>query len=164
MSNSKIEPDLFREAWSNFATGVTIVTTPEARSDGGAVHGMTANGVASVSLDPPLALAVIGHERNTHPLIVSNERFGISILGSCQVEVARHYTLALEERKLNPNPATVILGKSRVIAGALAAMDCALVESYEAGDHTIFVGLVEGVAIGEGRPLVYFRRRFSELG
>ena len=163
MSKSKIEADLFRKAWSNFATGVTIVTTAEVDGHSDAVHGMTANGVTSVSLDPPLALAVIGHERNTHPLIVSNERFGISILAAGQEDVARHYTMAWEERRLKPSPDTLVLGRSCVIAGALAAMDCALVESYESGDHTIFVGRVEEIAIGEGKPLLYFRRGFREL-
>ena len=163
MSKRKIDADLFRKAWSHFATGVTIVTTPEADGLEGAVHGMTANGVASVSLEPPLALAVIGHERNTHPLIVSNERFGISILAAGQEAVAHHFTMAWEERKLNPSPATLVLGQSRVIAGALAAMDCALVESYESGDHTIFVGRVEEIVIGDGEPLVYFRRGFWGL-
>ena len=158
-----VASNTLREAWSNFATGVTIVTTQESGGEGSAVHGMTANSVASVSLEPPLALAVIGHERNTHPLIVANERFGISILADHQAEVARHYALAWEERKRVSHPATVALGKSQVISGALAAMDCALVESYESGDHTIFIGRVEDIVISEGAPLLYFRRGFAQL-
>jgi flavin reductase (DIM6/NTAB) family NADH-FMN oxidoreductase RutF len=43
-------PSRLRKAMGRFATGVTIVTT--AQRD--LVHGMTANGVMSVSLDPPL--------------------------------------------------------------------------------------------------------------
>ena len=161
MDGCKIGSVEFRRAWSNFVTGVTVVTTQE--SDGGEVHGMTANGVASVSLEPPLALVIIGHERNTHPLIVRNRRFGISVLSAEQSEVARHYTMAFEERRLLAQPATVALGRSRVISGALAAMDCRLVESYESGDHTIFVGEIEGLEIGDGAPLVYFRSQFVSL-
>ena len=50
MANTEVTADLFRSAWSNFATGVTVISTTEV--DGG-VHGMTANSVTSVSLEPP---------------------------------------------------------------------------------------------------------------
>ena len=163
MAVANVTPDLFRRAWSNFATGVTVVTTRESDSESDVVHGMTANGVASVSLEPPLALVVIGHGRNTHPLIMHNRRFGISVLASDQTHVARHYTIAWEERRQLPPPEMVSLGHSRVISGALATMDCRLVESYEAGDHTIFVGQVEAIGIGAGDPLLYYRSGFAAL-
>jgi flavin reductase (DIM6/NTAB) family NADH-FMN oxidoreductase RutF len=31
------------------------------------------------------------------------------------------------------------------------------------GDHTIFVGRVESVGIGEGEPLLYYRGRYHQL-
>lgn len=165
-----VTSDTFREAWSHFATGVTVVTTLESDADeagdsgsGVTVHGMTANGVASVSLEPPLALVVIAHERNTHPLVTRNRRFGISVLSARQEAVARHYTLAWEERRHLEPPAMERLGSSMVVDGALSAMDCRLQESYAAGDHTIFVGRVEAVKVGSGEPLVYHRRTFATL-
>lgn len=160
MAIRDITTEIFRSAWSNFATGVTIITTKE---NDDIVHGMTANGVASVSLEPPLALVIIGHERNTHPLIVKNLRFGISILSSQQQQIARHYTIPYEKRlKLDP-PQTEALGDSRVISGALTTMDCRVVDSYNAGDHTIFIGQVENINIGKGTPLLYFHSSFTEL-
>ena len=69
MANTEVTADLFRSAWSNFATGVTVISTTEV--DGG-VHGMTANSVTSVSLEPPLALITIAHERNSYPLVKQN--------------------------------------------------------------------------------------------
>ena len=51
-----------RKIMGQFATGVTIVTT-----DGEAgPHGLTANAVASLSLDPPLVLVAI--EKRAHSL------------------------------------------------------------------------------------------------
>ena len=47
-----VEPKRFRDVMGHFATGVTVVT---ATDDDGPV-GMTANAVASLSLDPLLAL------------------------------------------------------------------------------------------------------------
>lgn len=44
----------FRSVMGHFASGVTIVTTV-----GGHCHGMTANAVTSVSLDPPMILVCV---------------------------------------------------------------------------------------------------------
>ncbi len=162
MTESNVTPDLFRKAWSNFATGVTVITTREANGSDG-VHGMTANGVASVSLVPPLALAVIAHGRNTHPLVSRNLRFGLSVLATDQAPVARHFTVPAEARASMDPVATVELGKSAVIAGALTAMDCRVVQSIESGDHTIFIAEVEEIKLNRGEPLIYFRSEFAEL-
>lgn len=161
MPETGITTDLFRAAWSKFATGVTVITTPEL--DGSGVHGMTANGVASVSLDPLLVLAIVGHDRNSFPLLVANRRFGISVLTLDQRGVARHFTVPDEIRETLPPPPTETLGKSTVIAGALAAMDCRVTEAFQAGDHTVFIAEVEKIKIGYGHPLIFFESHFAEL-
>ena len=150
----------FRRAWSKFATGVAVITTVE---PGGAVHGMTANGVTSVSLSPPMALLCVGHERNTYRLIKSNGRFGINILSSGQQGVASHYAQPPEKR----DPATRFdfedLGKTPVLKGALASMDCKVVAAHESGDHTIFVAEVEHIKVGDGEPLLWYAGSFGDL-
>jgi flavin reductase (DIM6/NTAB) family NADH-FMN oxidoreductase RutF len=45
----------------------------------------------------------------------------------------------------------------------LATLECRLVETLEAGDHTIFVGLVESASVAGGRPLVYFHGAYHSL-
>ena len=124
---------------------------------------MTANGVVSVSLEPPLALASVGHNRNSHPLIQVNRRFGISILTTRQRHIATHYTRPPEERTPDPDIIFRELGGSSVIQGALAAMDCALVSEHVEGDHTIFVGRVEAIELGEGDPLLWYRGQFGDF-
>ena len=124
---------------------------------------MTANSVASVSLDPPLVVAIIGHERNSFPLVASNGRFGISVLTQDQRGVARHFTVPKNIRETLPQPLTCALGHSTVIAGALATMDCRVTAQIGAGDHTIFVAQVEHIEIGSGEPLVFFQSQFAEL-
>ena len=59
--------DLFRSAWGNFATGVSLVTTTE---EDGSVHGMTANGIASISLDPMLSMVSVGHSANSYSCLL----------------------------------------------------------------------------------------------
>lgn len=162
MPNTKITPELFRTAWSQFATGVTVITTLE--SDGTDVHGMTANGVASISLEPPLAMVTVGHERNTFPLMMKNQRFGISVLTHEQRGVARHFSVPEEVRRTLPTPSYEELGESKVIEGSLATMDCRVVRTIQAGDHTIFLAQVEHVRIGYGYPLLFYQSHFAQLG
>jgi flavin reductase (DIM6/NTAB) family NADH-FMN oxidoreductase RutF len=150
----------FRKAWSRFATGVTLITTTE---PDGAVHAMTANGVTSVSLSPPLALVSIGHERNTHRLIRANGKFGISILGASQAAAAAYYAQPPERRDAATRFQFQDLGGARVLVGALAAMRCRVVAEHEAGDHTIFVAEAEKLEVRDGKPLLWFAGAFGDF-
>ena len=149
---------LYKDAWSRFATGVTVITSLE---PDGAVHGMTASSVTSVSLDPPLVLVVVGEERQSHGLIASTGRFGISILDRQQTDIAVHFSTPPEERgAIDANNITT-LSESPVITDAIAAMDCRVTAAHQAGDHTIFIGEVNAIAVGNGDPLVWFQRQFG---
>lgn len=150
--------DMYRDAWSRFATGVTVITTVE---PDGSVHGMTASSVTSVSLDPPLVLAVIGESRQSHKLIESTGRFGMSILDAGQTEIAKHFATPPESRGDLSREHITVLSGTPVIAKAIAAMDCSVSAAYKAGDHTVFIGEVESIAVGEGDPLVWFQRQFG---
>mgnify|MGYP006084227889 FL=1 len=158
MQTAESIAEMYRDAWSRFATGVTVVTTVE---PSGAVHGMTANSVTSVSLDPPLVLAVIGDSRQTHALIEATGRFGMSILDACQTEIAKHFATPPESRGELAGEKLDQLSDTPVIANAIAAMDCKVIAAHKAGDHTVFIGEVQSIKVGEGDPLVWFQRQFG---
>ena len=156
-----VTKDLFRQAWGKFATGITILTTME---PGGHVHGMTANGVASVSLEPFLILACIGHDRNTYPLVKNRKRFAISILAEEQRDLAEYYVRDPKERTGDaPANFRFTPAGSAIVEKCLAYMDCRVVSAHEAGDHTIFVAEVEEIGLDEGRPLVFFNGAYASL-
>ena len=67
-----------------FATGVTVV----AARHGPLLAGMTANAIASLSLDPPLLMASINRGSETHVAIVGSHSFAVSVLGEHQRSVA----------------------------------------------------------------------------
>jgi flavin reductase (DIM6/NTAB) family NADH-FMN oxidoreductase RutF len=66
----------FRAVLGRFATGVTVMTSL-ADDD---VHGMTANAVSSVSLDPPLVLVCVERTAIMADVVGRGGRFGLSIL------------------------------------------------------------------------------------
>lgn len=160
LSTSEFSQLEYRNAWARFATGVTVITTHE---PDGSVHGMTANGVLSVSLDPPLALASIGHNRNSYSLIRASGRFGISILNSGQQDIADHFALPPERRPVPSGVKTHRLGKSTVIAGALAALDCRVIAEHLEGDHTLFIARAEAISYTTAEPLVWLDGKFGRF-
>lgn len=151
----------YRRAWSRFVTGVTIITSTE---PGGATHGMTANGVTSVSLDPPLALVCVAHSRNSYSLIKESGRFGISVLSQSQKSVAQHFAKDPAERGSTPDGMFEELGAGpAVVSGSLSIFSCEVVAHHVEGDHSIFIGLVKEFETRDGEPLIWYEAGFPVL-
>ena len=151
----------FRQAWGKFATGVSVVTSKERD---GQIHGMAANGIASVSLDPMLVLVCVGHNRNSYEHIKGRGRFAINILAEDQRNIAEYYAMPHERRKDEPD-ATFTRTKAggAFLDGCLAKMDCHVVDEHVCGDHSIFIGEVDEIEIAEGRPLMFSEGKFRRL-
>ena len=155
------DTDLFRKAWGKFATGVSVITSTD---EEGNVHGMAANGIASVSLDPMLVLVCVDHRRNTFKRIRESGRFAINVLRDDQVTVAEHYARPPETRVASPESDVVLTDSGGAkIEGSLTFMDCSVYSEFTQGDHTIFIGKVENLEVGEGKPLIFFESKFNEV-
>ena len=159
MTQNAVDQAQFRQLLGRFATGVTVIT---ARDASGRPHGMTANSLSSVSLEPPLLLLSIDHEAAMHGLLVTVPRFAINILASDQETVSRRFAQDREERfdgiGYQESPRGLIL-----LDGALAHIECERAATHEAGDHTILVGRVVAGSAVDGRPLCYFRGGYASL-
>src|SRR5918995_7090977 len=73
-----------RAMMARFATGVSVV----AARHGPLLAGMTANAIASISIDPPLMMASIARKAETHGAIIGSHAFAISILADDQQDLA----------------------------------------------------------------------------
>jgi len=157
----EVSPDQFRAALGRFASGVTVITVPTA--DGG-VHGMTASAFCSVSLRPPLVLVCVDHLAETYLHLRDRCCFGVSVLKQEQEALSEFF--ADPERNPDAGRRLGIAYKTMasgmpVLAEALAQIDCTVIEAHPAGDHSIFVGRVNEVVLGEGSPLLHFRGRYG---
>jgi flavin reductase (DIM6/NTAB) family NADH-FMN oxidoreductase RutF len=159
VTKNAVDQAHFRQLLGRFATGVTVITARDAE---GRPHGMTANSLSSVSLEPPLILLSIDHEASMHGLLVTSPAFAVNILSASQEAVSRRFAQDREERfdgvGYQESPRGLIL-----LDGALAHLECERVATHEAGDHTILVGLVVAGNANEGRPLCYFRGGYASL-
>ncbi|ANH72801.1 flavin reductase family protein [Ralstonia insidiosa] len=155
----------FRRALSQFATGVTVVTT---RAEGGhgkpAFVGVTASSFNSVSLDPPLVLWSLGTQANSFPLFHAGSHYVINILSADQLELCKRFATLKGDRFANVDYTLSPTGLP-ILAQSLAWFECHNRSRYDEGDHVIFVGEVErcGVVDPDGAPLVFHRGAFSSL-
>jgi 3-hydroxy-9,10-secoandrosta-1,3,5(10)-triene-9,17-dione monooxygenase reductase component len=153
-----VDPGHFRAVMGNFATGVTVVTAAGPAGPAG----MTANAIASLSLNPLLLLVAFDNTARTLSVVRDSGRFGVNVLAAGQEDLARLFaSKAPEDAKFTGVPHSVHEGIP-VIDGALAWVGCRLERLVPGGDHTIGIGAVEAAETGgDRRPLIWFRGRYS---
>ena len=159
MTDAAIGPAAFRELLGRFATGVTVVTTT---TQDGAPVGMTANSVTSVSLEPPLVLICVHQDSGMHGAMTQAPGFVINVLASDQEHLSRHFAGTSGDRFSGIGYRSGAHG-APILDGVLAHIECRQDSSIEAGDHTIFVGLVTGGAAESGHPLMFYRGGYGAL-
>lgn len=157
-----VDSEQVRSAMRRWATGVTIVTA----RDGERQHGMTVNSFISVSLEPPLVLVSLERGRATHALVQSSGFYGVSILPYGYQTLSDLFAgrLGETENRFAGLSTFNLVSPTPLLSGSLAAFDCRVVSSYEAGDHTLFIGEVLAVTIGDDAPpLIYYNRDYRAL-
>jgi flavin reductase (DIM6/NTAB) family NADH-FMN oxidoreductase RutF len=154
-----ISPDDFRAVLSHFASGVTIVTTCDSEQH---PTGLTASAFCSVSLDPPLILICVDHKSQSYPHLRECGRFAINILHQGHEQLSRRFASSRLDKFDGVGFRMGSLGVP-LIDESHAHLECRTVSAHVEGDHTIFVGRVEAVGLGEGEPLLYYRGKYHRL-
>ncbi len=158
-------PELDREAISNalghLSHGVYVLGTRRGRQ----MTAMTAAWAAQVS-DRPLSVAVaVRDDRYTHDMILESGTFSLSVLREDQVAVATHFAETSGEYhdKLHGIPYGQSQGGSPVLLDCLAYLDCRVLDTARAGDHTVFIGEVTTAeSYGRDYPLLYDPAEYEE--
>ena len=147
-------PHHFRAVMGHFATGVTVITAP-------GPAGMTANAVASLSLEPLLVLVCFDNRARTLPVVERTRRFAINVLATGQEELARRFA-GKEEGKFSDVPHSDHDGLP-VLDGTLAWVCCTLEQLLPGGDHMIGIGSVNAAGSVAGDPLVWYRGGYGSF-
>lgn len=155
-SSREFDAGHFRSALSQFATGVTVITT---RLADGTLLGLTASSFNSVSLDPPLVLWSLGTKANSLPVFTGNSHYVINILGADQAHLAEQFARKTENRFEGVSYSLSRTGQP-ILDGATAWFECHNRSQYPEGDHVIFVGEVEHCEVDPKPALVFHNGRF----
>lgn len=150
----------FRKIMGRFTTGVAIITTHYQ----GKPVGVTINTLTSVSLDPPLVLFCLGKKRHVYPAFLESTHCAIHILSSSQKDICKSFAHSLSHPWDGLTYETSTKG-CPLIPNSLGILHCRRQETYEGGDHIIFLNHVEDIhweETGEEKsPLVYFQGTFA---
>ncbi|MEP7148682.1 MAG: flavin reductase family protein [Acidobacteriota bacterium] len=154
-----VNPDDFRSALSRFPSGITVVTSRAATGD---LHGITVSAFCSVSLNPPLVLACIEKTTGSHVAITDTGLFIVNILAAGQDEMSERFSLPISDKFEGVRYHAGVSGVP-ILTDALVMLECRVENTFDGGDHTIFVAAVENVSIKDGEPLVYFHGMYRDL-
>jgi flavin reductase len=147
-----------RQIMGQFATGVTVVTT-----DGKAgPHGLTANAIASLSLDPPLVLVAVEKKAHSLDYLTKNGCFAINILRVDQEEISRRFATPGPKDFAGLNITTAGT-TAPILSDCVAFVDCRVVEILPGGDHEIFVGEIVAGEYHGGEPLLYYAGGYCRI-
>jgi flavin reductase (DIM6/NTAB) family NADH-FMN oxidoreductase RutF len=150
----------FRRVMGHFATGVTVVTTHDGA---GNLYGLTANAVASVSLEPPMVLVCVDKTSDSYPSFGKSKVFTINILSNAQETLSRRFAKSGGDKFTGVGYRVGETG-APILHDTIGHLECRVRHEFDAGDHTIYVG--EAIDIGasdDGDPLLYFRGGYRNL-
>jgi flavin reductase ActVB len=152
------EPELFRVVMASFPSGVTIVTTAGAD---GRWWGFTATSFCSVSVDPPLVLVCLAQTAECHLVFAEAQRWLVHVIPPEHAPLGIGFATRGADKF---GAADFEPDENRLprLAGACITLDCEEQAKLPGGDHTILLGRVRRVHIGDGDPVVFFSRNLHK--
>ncbi len=159
-----MDPVLLREAMSYRAVGIAVATT---RDPSGMDVALTASSFAAVSLDPPLTVIGVRRAGRFQGALLARRRWAVTLLAGDQELIAATFARPRTEHRpedLERWPTRRMPGGSLVFTAGLAAVECVLAGTVDAGTATLVIGQVTSAVRGTGEdPLLYFRRAYRVM-
>src|SRR5918993_2028340 len=157
----KLDPEQFKAGMRSLAGAVNIITGTNA----GHRYGMTAAGVGGATADPPTVLACINKLATTHGAVAKSKAFCVNVLRAEDWELSTSFSGAQSgEARFKSRDWTRLATGSPVLIDALVCVDWRVVKTLSPGTHTIFLGEVEQILIGQkGKPLLYSEGQYAKL-
>ena len=155
-----VEAAEFRLAMRNLASGVAIVATGTQTTR----RGLTVSSVTSLCMDPPCLLVGVNSSSETHDAILANGRFGVSLLGRGQEDLALRFAGGAKgvERFATASWEQGMLDVP-LLAPAIGTLECVLHHHHIVGTHGLFIGRIVATRGGNGDPLVNFQGALRTL-
>ncbi len=153
-----IDSKLFRKAMGRFATGITVVSTLDQKTE--EVKGITVNAFMSISLDPYLIAISIRNQSSMITHLNENDQFGVSVLGEDQ---EKYSMIFANQIKSDQAVEFDWIDNTPVLPDALVQLVCEKESEVVAGDHTVYIAKVKKIVTRDGDPLIYYNGEYREL-
>lgn len=157
-----MEPQL-ATALAGLTTGIYVLTVRAGKRQ----HGMSSSWATQVSGIPALVMAAVDQQHVTHQMVLESGAFALNIVGTQSKHLEDYFYSTRARQPDNLAPFTLEIGRTGtpLLQDALASLDCRLVSTHVAGDHTLFVGeVVEARVRSADRPLTSQELPYVYLG
>jgi flavin reductase (DIM6/NTAB) family NADH-FMN oxidoreductase RutF len=136
-----MEADDKKTALRMIPYGLYVVT---AETEDGRVAASTVNWVTQASFEPPLVVVGVKADSGAHTLIKEAGSFALNVLGKEQQRTAYAFFKHVEREGDEIGGERFRAGSTGapIIESCPAYVECALLETVEKGDHSVFVGEV----------------------
>ena len=161
MEASRVDAGQFKLGMRTLAGAVNIVTSAQ----GGRRYGMTATAVCSASAEPPTVLACINRLATTHGAVAKSKVFCVNVLRVEDWELSTTFSGGQSgDARFRTRNWTRLATGAPVLIDALVSFDCRVVKKLVHGTHSIFLGQVEQILLGQkGKPLLYSDGQYAKL-
>lgn len=151
----------FRESMAAMASTACLVTTQL----GTERLGRTVTSTFSLSVEPPSVLVSIDMSSRLVDHIVKTGGFSFAMLALDQDAIADAFAGKVEpQHRFDTGRWTSWTSGHPRLLGAVAAMDCAVLGTVDAGTHLLVVGGVVDIDLASGRtPLIWQQRQYRAL-
>jgi flavin reductase (DIM6/NTAB) family NADH-FMN oxidoreductase RutF len=161
--------DTYKALARTWAATVTVVTTrraPEHGTGAPELDGFTATAFLTVSMAPPIIVVSATTAASAFTMLRDAAAFAVNLLSPDQSELAGAFAKPAVERAglwdrtpWTPDPAGVPL-----LGGTTGAFSATVRKLVDAGDHTLVLGDVTALHLGEGSDtLVYHNRGYGRV-
>jgi flavin reductase (DIM6/NTAB) family NADH-FMN oxidoreductase RutF len=150
-------------ALAGLTTGIYVLTVRAGERQ----HGMSSSWVTQVSGAPVLIMAAMDQEHVTHQMVLQSGAFALNIVGTQSKHLEDYFYSAQSRQPDNLAPFVLEIGHTGtpLLRDALASLDCRLVSTQVAGDHTLCIGeVVEVYVRNTDRPLTSQELPYVYLG
>jgi flavin reductase (DIM6/NTAB) family NADH-FMN oxidoreductase RutF len=147
-----------------FPYGLYVVTVAHNGED----HGMTANWITQAAFEPPMVVVAIENTSKTIGMIRDSHHFAINLLLRGQRDLAGKLGRGSDQspqklKGIKTKPAPI--SGAPVLVDALGWVECRVVATLPAGDHTLVLGEVIAAGVEhEGEPLTMAEAGFKYSG
>ena len=157
------DPELasgFRRAMRRVASTVNIITI----SIDGQPMGITATAMSSLAMDPPSLLVCINRAAAMHGSLADVSHFGVNVLHRDQEHLAQMFADRAQHHLRFVEGWDVDPARPPRLVDAQGFLSCRRIDHHQFGTHSIFIGVVEDVALREDvNPLVYLDGRYGSV-
>ena len=137
-------------ALAKLTYGLYVLTTKK----GEEIDGMIVSWVSQVSFEPPRVIVGVRKNRYSHSLIQKSSVFALNVLSREDRGLVSQFKASSSEEKFKGLDWEKKSTGAPIINGTLAYMDCRVVNSIDAGDHTLFIGeILDAELLKAGVPL-----------